>query len=299
MFLRVISDCENIRIDAFLADKTDYSRSLIKNVADDVKITVNGKAVKCSYKVKIGDIVDFEEPKITELDVIPQEMDLDIFYEDEHLMVINKPQGMVVHPAPGNYEDTLVNGILAHCKGNLSSINSVHRPGIVHRIDKDTSGLLVVAKDDVAHNGLAEQFKVHSVNRVYTCIAKGHFKESKGCIDAPLGRHPVDRKKMAVTAKNSKNAVTHFEVIEELQGYSLLKCKLETGRTHQIRVHMAYIGHSLLGDPVYGVKNNMGLNVQMLHAGVLGFVHPVTGKYMEFSCPPPDLFNQILEKLRY
>ncbi|MBO5454337.1 MAG: RluA family pseudouridine synthase [Clostridia bacterium] len=296
--LTIISDCDGIRLDAFITERTDLSRSLVKNIADSGNVFVNGKVAKCSYKIKSGDIVEFEEPEIRKLDAIPQEMDLDIVYEDEHLIVVNKPQGMVVHPAPGNFEDTLVNGILAHCHGNLSTINSVQRPGIVHRIDKDTSGLLVVAKNDVAHNGLAEQFKVHSINRVYTCIAKGHFKETNGTVDAPIGRHPVDRKKMAVTAKNSKNAVTHFQVVEELNGYTLLKCKLETGRTHQIRVHMAYIGHPLLGDPVYGMKNNLGLNVQMLHAGLLGFIHPVTGEYIEFSSPPPELFNITLEKLR-
>lgn len=298
MFLIIKSDLEGVRVDAFLAEKTEFSRSLIKNMADDGKLLVNGKITKCSYKVKCDDVIELPEPEITVLDAVPQEMELDIIYEDEHLLVVNKPQGMVVHPAPGNADRTLVNGILAHCKGSLSTINSVQRPGIVHRIDKDTSGLLVVAKDDLAHNSLSEQFKVHSINRIYTCIAKGHFKEIKGTVDAPLGRHPVDRKKMAVTAKNSKTAITHFEVIEELNGYSLLKCKLETGRTHQIRVHMAYIGHSLLGDPVYGVKNNLGLNQQMLHAGVLGFIHPSTGEYMEFSCPPPPLFSNILEKLR-
>ncbi len=297
--MKIICDATGIRIDAYLSEKTGKSRNFVKDMLENGLVTVNGKKVKASNKTKENDEIEYELPEEKEAEIIPQDIDLDIVYEDSDVLVINKPVGMVVHPAPGNYEDTLVNAIMFHCRDKLSTINSVVRPGIVHRIDKDTSGLLVVAKNDNAHNSLAEQFKVHSVTREYTAIVKGSFKSAEGTVDAPIGRHPVDRKKMAVTAKNSKHAVTHFKVVEQLNGYTLVKCRLETGRTHQIRVHMNYIGHTLLGDVVYGDKNKLGIKHQMLHAGILGFVHPSTGKYMEFSIPLPEEFENILEKIKY
>lgn len=265
---------------------------------DENKLLVNNKEPKASLKVKEGDIIEYELPEIKELSAKAQDIPLEIVYEDDYLLVINKPVGMVVHPAPGNPDNTLVNAVMSHCQGRLSTINSVIRPGIVHRIDKDTSGLLVVAKNDEAHQGLAEQFAVHSITRIYTAIVNGHFKNSQGIVDAPIGRHGGDRKKMAVTAKNSKNAVTHFNVIEEFEGYSLVKCRLETGRTHQIRVHMSYTGHPLLGDSIYGDRNKMGISHQMLHAGVLGFNHPITKEYMEFESELPEEFEEIINKLR-
>ena len=296
--MKIICDVNGVRVDAFLSEKTEKSRNFVKEMLENGLVTVNGRNVKASAKLKLNDEVEYELPEEKEAEIIPQNIALDIVYEDNDVLVINKPVGMVVHPAPGNYEDTLVNAIMFHCKDKLSSINSVVRPGIVHRIDKDTSGLLVVAKNDNAHNGLADQFKIHSVTREYTAIVKGTFKASEGTVDAPVGRHPVERKKMAVTAKNSKHAVTHFKVVEQLDGYSLLKCRLETGRTHQIRVHMNYIGHTLLGDYTYGDKNKLGIKHQMLHAGVLGFNHPSTGEYMEFSAPLPKQFEETIEKLK-
>lgn len=294
----LICDKDGVRLDAYLAEKLDASRAYVKKMFDEEKLLVNGKAPKASLKVKLGDEISYELPEIKELNAEPQDIPLDIVYEDDHLLVINKPVGMVVHPAPGNPDNTLVNAVMSHCSGRLSTINSVIRPGIVHRIDKDTSGLLVVAKTDEAHQGLADQFAVHSITRVYTAIVNGHFKTGQGMVDAPIGRHGGDRKKMAVTAKNSKRAVTHFEVIEEFDGYSLVKCKLETGRTHQIRVHMSYTGHPLLGDSIYGDKNKLGINHQMLHAGVLGFEHPITKEYIEFERDIPEKFQEIINKLR-
>lgn len=297
-FLQIRSDKENLRLDLYLSETLSKTRAYIKKMFDEGLVFVNKTSVKPSYKIKLDDEIEFGFPEIRELDVSPQEIPLDVRYEDEHLLVVNKPKGMVVHPAPGNPDGTLVNAVMAHCKGRLSSINSVLRPGIVHRIDKDTSGLLVVAKDDVAHNMLAAQLKEHSMTRVYNCIVNGHFKEKKGLVNAPIGRHQTNRKKMAVTMHNSKEAVTHFEVLEELKGYSLVKCVLETGRTHQIRVHMSYIGHPLLGDELYGDRNKLGISGQVLHAGVLGFVHPVTNEYLEFCSDRPEDFEQILNKLR-
>lgn len=296
--MKIVSDRNGTRLDAYLAEKLDASRAFVKKIFDEGKLLVNGREPKASLKVKEGDIIEYELPRIKELTAEGQDIPLDIVYEDEHLLVINKPVGMVVHPAPGNPDNTLVNAVMNHCKGRLSTINSVIRPGIVHRIDKDTSGLLVVAKNDEAHQGLAEQFAVHSITRIYTAIVNGKFKSSQGVVDAPIGRHGGDRKKMAVTAKNSKNAVTHFTVVEEFEGYSLVKCKLETGRTHQIRVHMSYTGHPLLGDSIYGDRNKMGIDHQMLHAGVLGFMHPVTNEYMEFESKLPEEFEEIINKLR-
>ena len=296
--MRIECEKNGLRLDAYLAEKLGVSRGFIKKIFDENKLTVNGKVPKASAKVKTGDIIEYDLPEIKELSAQAQDIPLDVVYEDEYLLVINKPVGMVVHPAPGNPDNTLVNAVMNHCKGRLSTINSVIRPGIVHRIDKDTSGLLVVAKNDEAHQGLAEQFAVHSITRIYTAIVNGKFKSSQGVVDAPIGRHGGDRKKMAVTARNSKNAVTHFTVIEEFDGYSLVKCRLETGRTHQIRVHMSYTGHPLLGDGIYGDRNKMGIDHQMLHAGVLGFNHPITNEYMEFESKLPTEFEEIINKLR-
>ena len=296
--MKIVSDKNGIRLDAYLAEKLELSRAFVKKMFDENKLLVNNKEPKASLKVKEGDIIEYELPEIKELSAKAQDIPLEIVYEDDYLLVINKPVGMVVHPAPGNPDNTLVNAVMSHCEGRLSTINSVIRPGIVHRIDKDTSGLLVVAKNDEAHQGLAEQFAVHIITRIYTAIVNGHFKNSQGIVDAPIGRHGGDRKKMAVTAKNSKNAVTHFNVIEEFEGYSLVKCRLETGRTHQIRVHMSYTGHPLLGDSIYGDRNKMGISHQMLHAGVLGFNHPITKEYMEFESKLPEEFEKIINKLR-
>ena len=234
-----------------------------------------------------------------EAEITAQEMPLDILYEDEDVILINKPKGMVVHPAAGHYEGTLVNGLMHHCREQLSGINGVMRPGIVHRIDMDTTGVLIVCKNDLAHNSIAEQLKVHSITRKYYAVVFGSLKDDEGTIRAPIGRHPNDRKKMSINSKNGKDAVTHYKVLERFHGYTLVECRLETGRTHQIRVHMASIGHPLLGDQVYGpAKQPFRLQGQTLHAGVLGFLHPRTGEYMEFSAPLPKYFEELLEKLR-
>ncbi|MBQ7039932.1 MAG: RluA family pseudouridine synthase [Clostridia bacterium] len=294
----IISDSEGIRLDKFLAEKTDKTRSFIQKAIDDGCVTVNGRPAQTKTKLKLGDEIDFSEPEIKSAEIVPQDIPLEIVYEDDDLIIINKPKGMVVHPAPGNPDNTLVNAVMAHCGERLSTINSVIRPGIVHRIDKDTSGLLVIAKNDESHLKLSEQFKVHSIERVYTAVVKGSFKETTGTVNAPIGRHPVHRKKMAVTDKNSKSAVTHFKVLEELSGYTLVECRLETGRTHQIRVHMSYIGHTLLGDTLYGDKNKLKIEGQVLHAGVLGFNHPRTGEFMRFESPIPKEFQEILNIIR-
>lgn len=294
----IISDKEGTRLDKFLAEETGKTRSFIQKAIDDGCVVINGKTALTKTKVKQGDEIVFNEPEVKTLDIVPQDIPLEIIYEDDDLIIINKPKGMVVHPAPGNPDNTLVNAVMAHCGKRLSTINSVVRPGIVHRIDKDTSGLLVIAKNDESHLNLSEQFKVHSIERVYTAVVKGKFKETTGTVNAPIGRHPVHRKKMAVTDKNSKSAVTHFKVLEELDGYTLLECRLETGRTHQIRVHMSYIGHTLLGDTLYGDKNKLKIEGQVLHAGVLGFNHPKTGEFMRFESPIPEEFQKILNIIR-
>ena len=238
-------------------------------------------------------------PEAVEAEITAQEMPLDILYEDEDVILINKPKGMVVHPAAGHYEGTLVNGLMHHCREQLSGINGVMRPGIVHRIDMDTTGVLIVCKNDLAHNSIAEQLKVHSITRKYYAVVFGSLKDDEGTIHAPIGRHPNDRKKMSINSKNGKDAVTHYKVLERFHGYTLVECRLETGRTHQIRVHMASLGHPLLGDQVYGpAKQPFRLQGQTLHAGVLGFLHPRTGEYMEFSAPLPKYFEELLEKLR-
>jgi len=282
------------RIDKFISNNMEnVTRSAIQNLIQNKNITVNGNPVSKNYKLKDGDIISVEIPEPEILDVIPENIPLDIVYEDSDLLIVNKPKGMVVHPAHGNYTGTLVNALLYHCKDSLSGINGIIRPGIVHRIDKNTSGLLIVAKNDVSHVKLSEQIREHSFTREYQAIACGYFRETSGIIDAPIGRHHIDRKKMCVTYENSKNAVTHYEVIKQYGGYARVKLKLETGRTHQIRVHLAYINHPVLGDDVYG-KPYKGIDGQCLHAGKIGFIHPSTGKYMEFTSELPEYFHKIL-----
>ena len=276
----------------------DLSRNSAQQLVESGDILVNGATCNKKYSVKNGDVITINFPEPTMLSVEAEDIPLDIVYEDEHLLVVNKPKGMVVHPAAGNYTGTLVNALLHHCGDSLSGINGVIRPGIVHRIDKDTSGLLVVAKNDTAHKGLAEQIKEHSFTRVYNTVVVGNIKDNFGTIDAPIGRHPKDRKKQAVTDKNSKNAVTHFEVLERYNGFTFLKVKLETGRTHQIRVHMAYRGTPVAGDVVYGnPKKTYGLQGQCLNASTIGFIHPVTGAYLEFTTDLPDYFKDFLRRI--
>ena len=295
-----VTDYIGERLDKYLSVCfEDISRSCAQKLITENKVTVNEKNPDKKYIVKSGDSIEviFEEPK--ELDVKEENIPLDIVYEDEFLLVVNKPQGMVVHPAAGNYDKTLVNALLYHCKGSLSGINGVIRPGIVHRIDKNTSGLLIVAKNDFAHARLSKQIKEHSFTREYEAIVCGHFKTPEGTVDAPIGRHKTDRKKMSVTMLNSRNAVTHYKVIEELPKYTHVRCILETGRTHQIRVHMAYLGHPVLGDEVYGSKTNQfKLIGQCLHAKKIGFVHPSTGEYMEFESPLPEYFQKVLHLIK-
>lgn len=288
----------NCRLDVYLSQEfEDKSRSYIQKLVDEGNITVNGKNKKSNYKLKIDDKITINLPELEELVIQPENIELDILYEDSDLIVINKHQGMVVHPAPGNYTGTLVNALVYHCK-DLSGINGVARPGIVHRIDKDTSGILVIAKNDNAHKKLAEQLKEHSMKREYVALVEGIIKEESGMVDKPLGRHPKERIKMAIVS-GGKRAVTHYEVVERFEKNTLVKCILETGRTHQIRVHMSYIGHPLVGDPIYGYKKQkFSLNGQMLHAKKLGFIHPTTEKYMEFESEIPDYFIDVLKKLR-
>ena len=289
---------ESIRIDKFIASKLEgVTRSHIQKLIDDGCITVDGKSVKSNHKLKIGQSIDVALPEAKQLDVVADDIALDIVYEDEHMLVVNKPQNMVVHPAAGNYEGTLVNALMHHCGDSLSGINGVIRPGIVHRIDKDTSGLLLVAKDDATHIGLSEQIKEHSLTRKYIAIVHGNFKNDEGTVDAPIGRHPTDRKRMCITEKNSKNAVTHYRVLQRFMEYTLVECKLETGRTHQIRVHMASLGHPVMGDKTYGVKKEKyNLSGQLLHAKIVGFIHPITKEYMEFETDIPERFMKFLKK---
>lgn len=291
---------EGERIDKFLSILIENSsRNAIQKLIENGKVTVNGAPVNKKYKVSADDEIVMLPNDLKPLDAEPENIPLDIVYEDEHLLVVNKPRGMVVHPAPGNYSGTLVNALLYHCKDSLSGINGILRPGIVHRIDKDTSGLLIVAKNDKAHIGLAEQIKEHSFTREYNAVICGHLKEQSGTINAPIGRSPKDRKKMCVTMQNSKNAVTHYTVINEYEGYSHISLRLETGRTHQIRVHMAHLGHAVAGDYVYGNdKKSAYLNGQCLHAIKIGFVHPITNEYLEFTSDLPDYFKDFLNKLK-
>ena len=280
----------------FLCD--ELSRSSVQQLISDNLVLVNDTPSNKKTIVKEGDVITVSVPEPVNLSVEPENIPLDIVYEDEYLLVVNKPKGMVVHPAAGNYNGTLVNALLYHCGDSLSGINGVIRPGIVHRIDKDTSGLLVVAKTDAAHKGLAEQIKEHSFTRVYNTVVVGNIKDDSGTIDAPIGRHPKDRKKQAVTDKNSRNAVTHFQVIERYNGFTYLKVKLETGRTHQIRVHMAYRGTPVAGDAVYGnPKKTYGLNGQCLNASTIGFIHPITNEYLEFTTELPDYFKDFLRRI--
>lgn len=299
MEVKVVSP-EKLRVDKYLADACpQLTRSYIQKLIEEGDVTVNH--VPCSKKTTVteGDIISFEIPKPKELEVIEEAIPLNIVYEDDSLIVVNKPRGMVVHPANGNQEGTLVNALLYHCKGRLSSINGVIRPGIVHRIDKDTSGILLVAKTDQAHLSLAEQIKEHSVKREYVALLDGVIKTDGGTVDKPIGRSEKDRKKMAITLRNSRNAVTHYEVLERYVGYCLVKCRLETGRTHQIRVHMASLGHPVTGDMVYGAKKQkLFQRGQLLHAKTIGFIHPKSGEYMEFTSELPEEFQAVLSKLK-
>lgn len=285
------------RIDKALSSvQSEWSRTQIGNWIAEGIVKVNGDAVKAKYKVKVGDLVEIDVPEAEPLDVIAENLDLDIVYEDADVLVVNKPKGMVVHPAPGHMTGTLVNGLMYHCK-DLSGINGILRPGIVHRIDKDTSGLLMVAKNDTAHESLVNQLVNKTVTRKYTALVHGHIAHDKGTIDAPIGRDQKDRQKQAVVDKG-KRAVTHFQVVDRFGDYTLLECRLETGRTHQIRVHMNYIGYPLVGDPKYGPKKTIDFGGQVLHAGILGFNHPTTGEYLEFEAPLPADYKQLLNDLR-
>ena len=288
------------RIDVYIAEyKEELSRSRVQKLIENGLVTVNGKAVKSNYKLRKGDILEVEIPDPEPLEIEAEDIPLDIIYEDKDVVIVNKPQGMVVHPAPGHYSGTLVNALMYHCKDDLSGINGQMRPGIVHRIDKDTSGVLMIAKSDAAHNSLAQQLAVHSITRKYYAVVCGNIKEDIGTVDKPIGRNPKDRKKMAVV-QGGRRAVTHYRVLERFGGkYTLIEAQLETGRTHQIRVHMASLGHPLLGDTVYGSeKQPFKLQGQVLHAKVLGFNHPSDGRYVEFESPLPEYFEKLLIKLR-
>lgn len=294
----VVSDNERIRIDKYLINNTDMSRNKIQKLINDGKIRVNGGLVKASYLVNINDKIEIDEDTSEEINVEPEEMKLDIVYEDNYLLVVNKPSGMVVHPGNGNYHHTLVNGLMYYCNNNLSKVNGDIRPGIVHRIDADTSGLLLVAKNDMVHNDLAKQIQEKSVDRKYIALVQGVIKEDSATIDAPIGRSVNDRKKMCVTSENSKDAITHIKVLERYKTATLIECKLETGRTHQIRVHMNYIGYPIVNDPVYGKRKLIDETGQCLHAKELGFTHPVTGEFMHFTSKLPECFINILNKFK-
>ena len=285
------------RADLLLSDTGELSRSYVQKLMAGGEVLLEGKPVRPGYKAAAGDVFEITVPDPEDPEAKPENIPIDIVYEDSDIIVINKARGMVVHPAEGNYTGTLVNALLYHCQ-DLSDINGVRRPGIVHRIDKDTTGLLVAAKNNAAHEALAEQLKTHSISRIYTALAEGVISEASGKIDAPIGRHPVDRKRMAVNVKNGREAVTYFTVLQRYEDATLVKCRLETGRTHQIRVHMAFIGHPIVGDPVYGKKDNRGMAGQALHAGELTLVHPSTGQQMTFTAPLPDDFQKLLNVLK-
>ncbi|EGL82201.1 pseudouridine synthase, RluA family [Caldalkalibacillus thermarum TA2.A1] len=292
----IYDDPVEMRIDKFLAEECEqWSRTQIQNWIKEGRVTVNGRPVKANYKLSENDYVVLRVPPPRELSIEPEQMDLDIVYEDEDVLVVNKPRGLVVHPAPGHYSGTLVNGLLAHCQ-NLSGINGILRPGIVHRIDKDTSGLLMVAKNDRAHLSLAKQLSEHRVIRKYVALVHGQVGHNSGTINAPIGRNPHNRQQMAVVS-GGKPAVTHFQVIKRFNRYTLIECQLETGRTHQIRVHLKYIGHPLAGDPVYGPAKTLPIKGQALHAKVLGFEHPATGRQMIFDSPLPEDMEEIIKTL--
>lgn len=296
--MTILCDRDGVRIDAFLAERVEQlSRSAAQQLLEKGGITVNGKAVKKNYKTHDGDEITVELPEPEPVELLPENIPLDIRYEDEDVVVINKPKGLVVHPAPGHWSGTLVNALMYHCGDSLSGINGQLRPGIVHRIDMDTSGLLIVAKNDFAHQALAEQLKDHALSRIYEAIVVGNIRADSGTIDAPIGRHPVDRKKMAVTEKNSRPAVTHYQVLTRYSGYTHLRLRLETGRTHQIRVHLAWQNHPIVGDMVYGRGKELGLTSQCLHARSLTFRHPRTGKLVTVECELPEYFQTVLKKL--
>lgn len=296
----VSEQAEGSRLDRYLAECVpEISRSYLQKLIRDGGVLLNGKPAKAGAKLAPGMKIELSVPEAREPEILPENIPLDILYEDKDVILINKPKGMVVHPSAGHYSGTLVNALMFHCRDGLSGINGVLRPGIVHRIDKDTTGVLIACKNDRAHNALAEQLKAHTITRRYRAVVCGNLKEDEGTVDAPIGRHPVERKRMAVVRSGGKHAVTHYRVLERFGAYTYIECSLETGRTHQIRVHMASIGHPLLGDEVYGRgKNPFRLEGQTLHAMVLGFIHPSTGEYMEFEAPLPAYFEEVLEKLR-
>jgi 23S rRNA pseudouridine1911/1915/1917 synthase len=296
----VTTEYVGMRLDRFLTEMdSEHTRSFLQKVITDGGVLVNDKPAKANYKLRLDDVVELDIPEPVELEVLPEDIPLDILYEDADVLIVNKPKGMVVHPAPGHTVGTLVNAVLYHCKDELSGINGVIRPGIVHRIDMNTTGSLIVCKNDKAHQDIADQIKVHSIHRVYRGIVIGRVRDDEGVIHAPIGRHPIDRKKMAINEKNGKDAITHYKVLQRFERYTYMEFVLETGRTHQIRVHMASIGHPLLGDEVYGpAKCPYQLQGQTLHAMTIGFKHPSTGEYVEFSAPLPEYFQHLLEILR-
>ena len=287
-----------IRVDVFLSQQCELTRSALQKLIEQGNVTCNGAPLRKNAKTECGAVYQVAVPELREVEITAQEIPLDVVYEDDDLLVINKPKGMVVHPAAGHEDGTLVNALLHHCGDSLSGINGEKRPGIVHRIDMDTTGLLIVAKNDFAHQKLSDQLKDHTLSRTYECIVRGGFREDEGTVNAPIGRHPTDRKRMAVTVKNSREAVTHWRVLARYGQYTHLQCRLETGRTHQIRVHMAHIGHPIAGDPVYGIKKpELGLTSQCLHAKELRFVHPRTDELVTVTCNLPEEFQNALKKL--